>query len=98
MESQKNQNSWRNTENEEQSQRYPTLISTLQSYSDGGSDGKEFACDVGDLGSIPASGRSSGEGNGYMVLQCSCLENPMDRGTWWVTVHGAAESQTQLSN
>ena len=44
----------------------------------GGSDGKEFACNVGNLGSIPGSGRS-GEGNGY-PLQCSCLQNSMDRG------------------
>ena len=43
----------------------------------GGSDGKEFACNVGNLGSIPGSGRS-GEGNGY-PLQCSCLQNSMDR-------------------
>ena len=68
MELQNNQNSWRTTETEEQSQRYHTLISTLQSYSDSDSDGKEFACNVGDLGSIPGSRRSSGEGNGYTVL------------------------------
>ena len=47
----------------------------------GGLDGKESACSVGDLGSIPGLGRSSGEGNGY-PLQYSCLENPMDRGAW----------------
>ena len=97
MELQNNQNSWRNTENEEQSQRYHTLISTLQSYSDSDSDGKEFACNVGDLGSIPGSRRSSGEGNGN-PLQQSCLENPMDRGAWWATVHGLAKSRTQLSD
>ena len=57
----------------------------------GGSDGKEFACNVGDLGLIPGLGRSPGEGNGY-PLQCSCLENPMDRGAWQATVHGVAES------
>ena len=45
----------------------------------GGSDGKESACNAGDLGSIPGSGRSPGEGNGN-PLQHSCLENPMDRG------------------
>ena len=49
--------------------------------------GKESACNVGDLGSIPRSGRSSGEGNGN-PLQYSCLENPMDREAWRVTVHG----------
>ena len=42
-------------------------------------------------------GRSPGEGNGY-PLQYSCLENPMDRGAWWATVHGVAKSQTQLSD
>ena len=45
----------------------------------GGSDGKESACNVGDLGSIPGLGRSPGEGNGN-PLQYSCLENPTDRG------------------
>ena len=48
-------------------------------------------------GSIPGSGRSPGEGNGK-PLQYSCLENPMDRGAWWATVHGVSESQIQLSN
>ena len=52
----------------------------------GGSDGKESTCNVGDLGSIPGLGRSSGEGNGY-PLQCSSLENSMD-----CVVHGVAES------
>ena len=47
----------------------------------GGLDGKVSACNAGDLGSIPVSGRSPGEGNGN-PLQDSCLENPMDRGTW----------------
>ena len=63
----------------------------------GGSDSKESACNAGDLGLIPDSGRSAGEGNGY-PLQCSCLENPMDRGDWQTTVHGIAKSQTRLSN
>ena len=63
----------------------------------GGSDGKASACNVGDLGSIPGSGRSPGEGNGN-PLQYSCLENPMDGGVWQATVHGVAESQTQLSD
>ena len=61
----------------------------------GGSEVKESACNVGDLGSIPGSGRSPGEGNGN-PLQYSCLENPMDRGAWWATVHGVANSQTRL--
>ena len=49
--------------------------------------GKESACSAGDLGSISVLGRSLGEGNGN-PLQYSCLENPMDRGAWWATVHG----------
>ena len=55
----------------------------------GSPDGKESACNAGDPGSIPGSGRSSGEGNDN-PLQYSCLENPMDRGTWQATVHGVA--------
>ena len=46
--------------------------------------------------SVPGSGRSPGEGNGYQ-LQCSCLENPMDRGAWRAMVHGGAKSRTRLS-
>ena len=57
----------------------------------GGSDGKASACNAGDLGSIPGPGRSPGEGNDN-ALQCSYLKNPMDRETWWATVHGVAES------
>ena len=63
----------------------------------GGSAGKESACNVGDLGSIPGLGRSSEEGNDYS-LQYSCLESSMDRGAWQATVHGVTKSQTQLSN
>ena len=55
------------------------------------------AGDVRDSGSIPGSGRSPGEGNGY-PLQYSCLENPMDRGAWQATVHSVAKSWTQLSD
>ena len=58
----------------------------------GGSDCEESACNAGDLGSIPGSGRSPGEGDGY-PLQYSCLENPMERGIWWATVHGVKKSQ-----
>ena len=57
----------------------------------GGSDGKESACNTGDPGSIPGSGRSPREGNGN-PLQYSCLENSMDREAWWNTAHGVAES------
>ena len=59
----------------------------------GGSDGKASACNVGDPGSIPGLGRSPGEGNGN-PLQYSCLENPIDGGAWWATVHGVAELDT----
>ena len=59
----------------------------------GGSDGKESACSVGDLSSIPGSGRAPGEGNGN-PLQYSCLENPMDGGTWQATVHELEELDT----
>ena len=59
----------------------------------GGSDGKESACNAGDLGLITGLGRSPGGGHGN-PLQYSCLENLMDRGDWWATVHGVAKSQT----
>ena len=62
----------------------------------GGSEVKASACNAGDLGSIPGSGRSPGEGNGK-PLQYSCPENPMDRGAWWATVHGVEKSWTRLS-
>ena len=58
---------------------------------------KESACKAEDLGSIPGSGRSPGEGNGS-PLWYSCLENSMDRGAWWATIHGVTKSQTRLSN
>ena len=61
----------------------------------GGSDGKESTHEAGDLGSIPGSERSPGEGNGN-PLQYSCLENLMDRGAWWATIHGVTKSQTRL--
>ena len=57
----------------------------------------ESACNSGDMGSVPRSGRSPGEGNGN-PLQYSCLEDPMGKGALWATVHGVAKSQTQLSN
>ena len=56
----------------------------------GSSDGKESACNAGDLGLIPRSGRSPGEGNGN-VLQYSCLGNLTGRGAWQATVHGVAK-------
>ena len=63
----------------------------------GGSEVKASARNAEDLGSIPGSGRSPGEGNGN-PLQYSCLENPMDGGAWWATVHGVAKSRTRLSD
>ena len=62
-----------------------------------GSDGKESACNVGDLGSIPGLRRFPGEGNGY-PLQYPGLENSIDRGAWWATVHRVGKSRTQLSD
>ena len=62
-------------------------IDAFASWCCGGSDGKELACKVGDLGSIPGLGRSPGGGHGN-PLQYSCLENSMDRGAWQATVYG----------
>ena len=61
----------------------------------GGSEVKASAWNAGDLGSIPGSGSSPGEGNGN-PLQYSCLEILMNVGAWWATVHGFAKSQTRL--
>ena len=63
----------------------------------GSSNGRESAYSAGDSGSIPGSGRSPEEGNGY-PLQYSCLENSMDRGAWWATVHAVAKSWTWMSD
>ena len=63
----------------------------------GSSEVKGSARNAGDPGSIPGSGRSPGEGNGN-PLQYSCLENPMDRGAWWATIHGVTKSWTRLSD
>ena len=54
------------------------------------SDSKESDYNTGDLGSVPGSGKSPGEGNGN-PLQYSCLENPVDRGAWWAPVHKVAQ-------
>ena len=72
------------------------MAKSLKGYP-GGSEVKESACNAGDLGSIPGSGRSSGEGNGN-PLQYSCLENPMDGEAWWAIVHGVTKSRTRLSD
>ena len=71
-------------------------ISDLLCFPDG-SDGKESACSAGDPDSVPGSERSPGEGNNN-PLQYSCLQNSMDRGAWWATVHGVTKSQTRLSD
>ena len=59
----------------------------------GGSDRKNLPASTGDPGSILWLGGSPGKGNGH-TLQYSCLENPMDRGDWWATVHGVEELDT----
>ena len=69
----------------------------LLGFPPGGSDGKEPACNVGDLALIPGSGISPGEGNGN-PLQYSCLEKSLDRGASWVTVHRVSKSQTRLGD
>ena len=63
----------------------------------GGSVVKNPPTNAGDMGLMPESGRSPGEGNGN-PLQNSCLGNSMNRGVWWTTVHGVAKSPIQLSN
>ena len=81
-----------------------TLVLILDIYSTkrvnlgfpGGSDSKASTCNAGDLGSIPGSGRSPGEGNGNPLQYC-CLENSMEGGAWWATVHGVAKSRTWLN-
>ena len=63
----------------------------------GGSESEASGCNAEDLGSIPGSGRSPGEGNGN-PLQYSCLENPMDSRAWQATVPGVTKNQTRLSD
>ena len=63
--------------------------------SQGGSDGKESACNTGDPGSIPGSGRYPGEGNGNLLLS-SCLENSRDRGAWQVADLGVTKTRKRL--
>ena len=75
----------------------PAWNLSLKTCFPGGSVGKVSACNAEDLGLIPGSGRSPGEGNGN-PLQYSCLEKSMDGGAWWATVHGAAKSWTRLSD
>ena len=68
----------------------PTCIIYIQGFC-GGSDGKESAYKVEDPGLIPGPGGPPGDGNGYPLLY-SCLENPRDRGAWWATAIGVANS------
>ena len=72
-----------------------TIIHTMGNL--GGSVVKNMPAKAGDLGSIPGSGRSPGEEDGNL-LWYSCLENPVDRGAWRVTVHGVAKNRTWLNN
>ena len=58
---------------------------------------KASAYNAGDLGLVPGLGTSPGEGNGSPLQYC-CLENPMDGGAWWATVHGVTKSRTRLSD
>ena len=76
----------------EQKERIHIIITFLWGFP-GGSDGKESACNAGDQNSVPGWGRSPEGGNGN-PLQYSCLENSMDRGAWWATVHGVTKSWT----
>ena len=82
---------YRQTEN---TANNPTILGSNKCHGlPGGSDSKASARNAGDLGSIPGSGRSAGEGNGN-PLQYSCLENSTDGTAWWAKVHGVAESDT----
>ena len=79
-----------------QKNEYRYLYNWIRAFP-GGSDGKESACNAGDVGSILGLGRFPGEGHGY-PLKYSCLENSMDGGAWQATVCGVTESQTQLND
>ena len=74
-------------------QTTPATPPTMRDFR-GGSLVKNPPASAGDAGLIPGSGRSPGEMNGY-PLQESCLENSMDRGAWWATVHGVTMSRTR---
>ena len=73
------------------------MVSQINSGLPYSSDSKESACNAGEMGLIPGPGISPGEGSGN-PLQYSYLENSMERGAWWATVHGVTKSQTWLSN
>ena len=69
----------------------------IKAHFPGGSDCEESACNAGDEDLLPGWGRSPGGGNGN-PLQYSCLENSIDRGAWWATVHGVTKTWTQLND
>ena len=73
------------------------ISSFLSQHFLGSANNKKSACDAGNLSLIRGSGRSPGEGNGN-PLQWAGLENPTDRGAWWATVHGVAQSRTRLDS
>ena len=78
----------------QQSDCFIYIYSYITEYNfSGSSDSKESDHNMGDLGSIPGSGRSPGERSGNQ-LQYSCLENAMGRGAWWATVHGVTKNWT----
>ena len=79
--------------------RYLGTIPTVEGFSSGSvvKNLPDNAGNTGDVGSIPQLGRSPEGGNGN-PFQYSCLDNPMDRGAWWDTVHGVAKSGTELSD
>ena len=84
--------------NQENNHMYPIRLHMGLNDFPACANGKESTCQcrrLRDMGSIPGSGRSPGGGHGN-PFQYSCLENAMDRGTWWATVHRIAKSQTQL--
>ena len=72
------------------------VLFTKRVQSLGGSEGKECACNAGDLGLIPGFGRSPGEGNGD-PLQYSCLENSMNRGAWWATYSPCGHQELDMT-
>ena len=72
------------------------VFNNILIYFPDGSSGKESACNAGNLGSIP--GLKDPQEKEMSTYSYFCLENPMDRGPWWATVHGVAKSWTRLSD
>ena len=88
---------WRGPWNDARGKCREAGITPPPTTTSGGSDVSESACNAGAPGSIPGLGRSPGGGNGY-PLQYFYLENSLDEGAWWITVHGVAKSRTRLSD